>query len=279
MVATDLDGTLLRDDGTLSARTPAAQRTAAEPDAVVVLVTARPPHYVDALAAATGLAGTAVCGNSAPVYDIRGRMATAHAQGVSHAGLSSAAVLLGTNGPQLSCFGAVRAAAPDGEQRTGLAGLDPSCLAPEQAQGGRPRPLGDVFALGAVLSYASTGYTIPEQNELPASLRGPITACLSRDPLKRPSASELAAELTPPLRDPAGLSAEASEKWHPATPALTVLDASATPTPTVLDGSATPSGPGTRLPLPLPAGIVTAVARQSAQVLAAQLPQRLTAVS
>ncbi|MGW3244696.1 HAD family hydrolase [Streptomyces sp. NPDC001070] len=74
LVATDLDGTLLRDDGTLSARTLGALRTAALAGAEVVLVTARPPRYLDALAAATGLTGTAVCGNGAIVYDI-GRQA------------------------------------------------------------------------------------------------------------------------------------------------------------------------------------------------------------
>jgi hypothetical protein len=202
-------------------------------------------------------------------------LATAHAQGVTHAGLSPAAVLLGADGPRLSCFGAVRAAAPDGEKRTGAPGLDPSCLAPEQAQGGRPRPLGDVYALGAVLSYACTGYTVPEREELPASLRGPITDCLSHDPVKRPSAAELVAELTPPLADPSGLLMEAATGWTPDTPTPTVLDGSAAPAPTVLDGSAAPSGLDVRSAFPLPAGVVAALARQSAQVLVTQLPQRL----
>ncbi|MFD5878060.1 hypothetical protein ACFWHN_04955, partial [Streptomyces yangpuensis] len=68
-------------------------------------------------------------------------LATAHAQGVPHAGLSPAAVLLTADGPLLSGFGAVRAAAPDGEPRSGLPGLDSGCLAPEQAggPGGAPR--------------------------------------------------------------------------------------------------------------------------------------------
>ncbi|MDX3096576.1 HAD hydrolase family protein [Streptomyces sp. ME19-03-3] len=70
LVATDLDGTLLRDDGTLSARTLDALRTTTGAGAQVVLVTARPPRYLDALAAATGLTGTAVCSNGAIVYDI-----------------------------------------------------------------------------------------------------------------------------------------------------------------------------------------------------------------
>ncbi|MEU4092428.1 HAD family hydrolase [Streptomyces sp. NPDC026673] len=77
LVASDLDGTLLRNDGTLSARTLGALRSAAGAGAEVVLVTARPPRYLDALAAATGLTGTAVCGNGAIVYDIGSRTVTA----------------------------------------------------------------------------------------------------------------------------------------------------------------------------------------------------------
>ncbi|MGW7461675.1 serine/threonine protein kinase [Streptomyces sp. NPDC054797] len=165
-------------------------------------------------------------------------LATAHAQGVTHAGLSPAAVLLTTEGPRLSCFGAVRAAAPDGERRGGLPGLDSGSLAPEQAAGGRPRPLGDVYALGAVLAYAVTGHTVPEGDELPASLRASITACLSRDPERRPQAHQVLAHLEP---------------------AVPVTGAPAT----VLDAAA---------PIPLPASLVAALARQSAQVLAAELP-------
>ncbi|MDX3236250.1 HAD family hydrolase [Streptomyces sp. ME03-5709C] len=73
LVATDLDGTLLRDDGTLSARTLDALRITVRAGAQVVLATARPPRHLDALAAATGLTGTAVCSNGAIVYDIGSR--------------------------------------------------------------------------------------------------------------------------------------------------------------------------------------------------------------
>ncbi|MDT9693423.1 serine/threonine protein kinase [Streptomyces sp. P9(2023)] len=171
-------------------------------------------------------------------------LAAAHAQGVTHAGLSPAAVLITTEGPRLSCFGAVRAAAPDGESRDGLPGLDSGCLAPEQAAGGRPRPLGDVYALGAVLAYASTGHTVPERQELPAFLRTLIPTCLSRDPVRRPQAHEILTHLTPGGSTAAYVSTAA----HP----HTVLDAT--------------------VQTPLPAALVAALARQSAQVLAAELP-------
>ncbi|MGW7363262.1 HAD family hydrolase [Streptomyces sp. NPDC054841] len=73
LIATDLDGTLLRRDGTVSVRTLSALRTAIDAGTELVFVTARPPRYVDALAAATGLAGTAVCSNGAQVYDVATR--------------------------------------------------------------------------------------------------------------------------------------------------------------------------------------------------------------
>lgn len=73
LIATDLDGTLLRRDGCVSARTVRALRTAAEAGADIVVVTARPPRHVDALAAATGLGGTAICSNGALVYDLGSR--------------------------------------------------------------------------------------------------------------------------------------------------------------------------------------------------------------
>ncbi|WP_406304776.1 serine/threonine protein kinase [Streptomyces sp. NBC_00885] len=166
-------------------------------------------------------------------------LAGAHATGITHAGLSPAAVLLAGDGPRLTCFGAVRAAAPDGEQRSGLPGLEPGSLAPEQASGGRPRPPGDVYALGAVLAYAATGHTVPDKGELPESLRALISRCLTRDPAARPTAAEVLHALPP---------------------------ASLAPASTVLDSSSSLLTPGW-----LPGRVVAAVARQSAEVLAAEL--------
>lgn len=77
LVATDLDGTLLRRDGSLSDRNLRALRTAQDAGAEVVVVTARPPRYLDQLADTTGLTGTAVCSNGAVVYDIATRTVTA----------------------------------------------------------------------------------------------------------------------------------------------------------------------------------------------------------
>ncbi|MEU6998348.1 HAD-IIB family hydrolase [Nonomuraea sp. NPDC046570] len=73
LVATDLDGTLLRTGAFLSPRTRNALRLAREAGAEVVFVTARPPRSVDAIAEAAGVSGTAICSNGAIVYDLAGR--------------------------------------------------------------------------------------------------------------------------------------------------------------------------------------------------------------
>ncbi|MEV6056431.1 serine/threonine protein kinase [Streptomyces sp. NPDC052107] len=118
-------------------------------------------------------------------------LAIMHGQNLNHAGLCPAAVLIAADGPRLTCFGAIRAAAPDGAARQEVRGLDPGALPPEQAAGGQPRPLGDVYALGATLAYAATGYTMPEREELPPALRSLVSRCLSRDPAQRPQLSEI----------------------------------------------------------------------------------------
>ncbi|MER6097165.1 serine/threonine protein kinase [Streptomyces sp. NPDC001728] len=203
--------------------------------------------YVPALPLPVALA---VHGGTLPEATVRAvgatlaeALAAAHGQGVTHAGVSPAAVLLTADGPRLTCYGAVRAASADGEPRTGLPGLDPGALAPEQASGGRPRPPGDIFALGAVLAYAATGHTVPERDELPPALRPVIASCLARDPADRPTAAALMTALAPP-----------------------------TTHGTVLNSAGSLLAPGW-----LPGRVVAALARQSSELLAAELPQPVRA--
>jgi Cof subfamily protein (haloacid dehalogenase superfamily) len=70
VVATDLDGTLLRSDGSVSSRTRRALDLARRAGARVVFVSARPPRGVGRIAAQTGGPGLAVCSNGAIVYDV-----------------------------------------------------------------------------------------------------------------------------------------------------------------------------------------------------------------
>jgi Cof subfamily protein (haloacid dehalogenase superfamily) len=79
MVATDLDGTLLRSDGSVSERSRAALRAAAEAGLAVAFVTGRPPRWLDVLAEPTGYTGVAVGANGAVLYDMtEARLVSAH---------------------------------------------------------------------------------------------------------------------------------------------------------------------------------------------------------
>ena len=79
LIATDLDGTLLRPDGSVSERTRGALGSLAEAGIEVVFVTARPPRWVDHLVDVVGAHGTVICTNGAFVYDVSRRtVAQAH---------------------------------------------------------------------------------------------------------------------------------------------------------------------------------------------------------
>ena len=77
LVATDLDGTIIRGDGTISERTVAAFARVEAAGARFVLVTGRPPRWMREVAAIFGHRGTAICANGALAYDMRTDAVTA----------------------------------------------------------------------------------------------------------------------------------------------------------------------------------------------------------
>jgi len=70
LIATDLDGTALRSDGSVSTRTAGALRAAEDNGIVVVVATGRPQRWMRPIAQALGHTGLAVCSNGAVVYDL-----------------------------------------------------------------------------------------------------------------------------------------------------------------------------------------------------------------
>ncbi|WP_248959636.1 HAD family hydrolase [Sphaerisporangium perillae] len=70
LVATDLDGTALRSDGTVSPRTSAAFALVEQAGATLVFVTGRPPRWMGNVAGAVRRRGVAICANGALVYDL-----------------------------------------------------------------------------------------------------------------------------------------------------------------------------------------------------------------
>ncbi|MER8161630.1 PQQ-binding-like beta-propeller repeat protein [Streptomyces sp. NPDC094472] len=206
-------------------------------------------------------------------------LAEVHAAGFAHAGVAPGTVFLAGDGPRLVGYGAVRAAAPDGEARVGLPGLEDDAVPPEQAAGGRPRPLGDIFALGAVLAYAATGRRRPDVEDLPEESRGALVRCLAQDPADRPTARALLDELMRGVSVPL----PSSTVRAPAGAPPTVVDAGsagsnggaawgAGPGSTALDGSGGLSravgalGPGW-----LPGRVIAALSELSSAVLAAEI--------
>jgi hydroxymethylpyrimidine pyrophosphatase-like HAD family hydrolase len=69
LVASDLDGTLLRNDDTLSARTKSAIDQVVE-RSIFVMATGRPPRWVHPVAELLGHRGLAVCSNGALIMDL-----------------------------------------------------------------------------------------------------------------------------------------------------------------------------------------------------------------
>lgn len=70
-VACDLDGTLLRSDGTLDDRSSRALADIERAGILLVLCTARPPRWMRSLAQATRQRGVAICANGAVLWDLR----------------------------------------------------------------------------------------------------------------------------------------------------------------------------------------------------------------
>jgi Cof subfamily protein (haloacid dehalogenase superfamily) len=81
LVATDLDGTLLHTDGTVTDRTRRALTAVEERGVTVVFVTGRPIRWMDDLWEHVGGHGIAVCSNGGIVYDVHAR-AVSEARGI-----------------------------------------------------------------------------------------------------------------------------------------------------------------------------------------------------
>ena len=75
IIASDLDGTLLRSDGTLSGRTLRALHAVQAAGSRVVLCTARPVRWVRPIATQCGATGCAVCVNGAVIWDFQSEVA------------------------------------------------------------------------------------------------------------------------------------------------------------------------------------------------------------
>ncbi|MFJ9647462.1 protein kinase [Streptomyces sp. NPDC101206] len=181
-------------------------------------------------------------------------LATVHKQGLLHRDLKPANVLLGPNGPKIIDFGlavfaesSVSLTAPNTVVGT------PSCMAPEQANGVKPLTGAvDVYALGAVLLFASSGHlpyqaanihvlfhqvtdpaTAPDLSGVPDELVPLLTAMLAHLPQDRPTLDDVVQQCRAVIEAQGFKVAQARRR-------LTTHTAAPTP--------ATPQAPGEPLP-------------------------------
>ena len=88
LVALDLDGTLLRSDGSISERSYRALRSAKARGLALLFVTARPPRRARLIGGCSALSDVAICGNGSIVYDLSsGILLEQHRLRAEHAAL------------------------------------------------------------------------------------------------------------------------------------------------------------------------------------------------
>jgi serine/threonine protein kinase len=161
-------------------------------------------------------------------YGLAGALRSVHGAGLVHRDLKPSNVLITIAGPRVIDFGIARALDNPSEEltQTGVVVGSPGYMSPEQIQGERVGPAGDVFSLGSVLAYAATGrlpfgrtdtgiHSImfrivsgePDLEGVDGELRQLIVDCLTKDPARRPTPDEIADRTRP---------ADPSAPWLPA---------------------------------------------------------------
>jgi predicted Ser/Thr protein kinase len=128
-----------------------------------------------------------------------------HQAGIVHREFDPGSVLLGPDGPRVIDFGIAQALDAGVESTTRSVG-SPAYLTPEQLEGAEIGPAADMFAWGATMLFAASGRapfdggsmsaTInrilrdePDLSVLDDDLLSLVAECLSKDPSRRPGAS------------------------------------------------------------------------------------------
>ncbi|MFJ2826228.1 PQQ-binding-like beta-propeller repeat protein [Streptomyces sp. NPDC087263] len=171
-------------------------------------------------------------------------LAAIHAKGMVHRDLKPSNILLAPDGPRVIDFGIVRALEATAMTRTGTMVGSVGYVSPEQIRNGSEvGPPSDVFALGAVLAYASSGREPFGEGQdsvillrivtrdfdlsgVPARVLPLVEACLREEPGDRPtpeevveaaghSAASLRAALRPGWLTSAPATVAGDERWLP----------------------------------------------------------------
>jgi hypothetical protein len=198
-------------------------------------------------------------------------LAAAHVAGVVHRDVKPGNVLIAEDGlVKLTDFGVSRAVDDVQLTRTGLIAGTPAFLSPEVARGQDPTAASDVFALGATL-YAAVEGTPPfglNENAYallhkvamgevrPPEQDGPVMdvvmRLLSREPEKRPSATQARDALAAAAGREHGLTGASAPTTTATATATAVLGAAAAPRPAPATPTATEVRPVAAPPPPPP---------------------------
>lgn len=167
-----------------------------------------------------------------------------HKTGLVHRDLKPSNVLLDRDGPRVIDFGIAHAVRATALTSPGDLFGTPGFLSPEQITGAPVGPASDIFALGAVLVFATTAtgpfgngdvatllyrtaHSEPDLSGVPGTAREVSAKCLHRDPERRPGPQELLDQLT-------GHIAPAPTSWLPQ-PVHTLIDQHQTALSTALE--------------------------------------------
>ncbi|MEV6191906.1 serine/threonine-protein kinase [Streptomyces sp. NPDC051920] len=228
-----------------------------------------------------------------------------HEAGLIHRDLKPSNVLIAPDGPRVVDFGISVAAEATVLTSSGTAVGTPGFMSPEQLTGDPVTPATDVFALGAVLTYAATGtgpfgtgsaqslnfriaYEEPRLDGLPDEGLEIVSRCLAKDPGQRPDVSTLIRELADNAADvgytPTEIVGDAVA-WLPEQVAVAVsatVTAAAVPAPPPPTPPAAPSDPAPVAPqkprkVAAPASRTTSARLQSASVTPVPLSSTVSA--
>jgi len=167
-----------------------------------------------------------------------------HEAGIVHRDLKPSNILLSWDGPKVIDFGIAHLVDAVGLTRTGHVIGTLAWMAPEQMRGDAAVAATDVFAWGTCVTFAATGrhpfhaerqevlaYRVqaeePQLGDLPGYLVGPVSAALTKDVARRPTAADLMADMVGRGVDVDQAAGELIEKtWIGSTPARAIVTSS-----------------------------------------------------
>ena len=177
-----------------------------------------------------------------------------HDAGVVHRDFKPQNVLIGPDGPRVIDFGIARALANTSTMTSQIVGT-PAYMAPEQLAAGELGFALDVFAWASTIAFAAMGRPPfgadaipaiinrilnqePDLEGIESPLRDLLTACLAKDPARRPTAREIVDRLVRPRHDAPAVPVAPGVPGAPAAPA-------GSGTPVSPAGGGAPYAPGT----------------------------------